>query len=54
MNRASYPPALPLFEEPGLVANGVQVDNVQYNPSIDGILWNVYLWALLKPGSGNQ
>ncbi len=46
--------ALPLFEEPGLVANGVQVSNVEYNPSIDGILWNVYLWTLLKPGTANQ
>lgn len=46
--------ALPLFEEPGLVANGVQVSNVEYNPSIDGILWNVSLWTLLKPGTANQ
>jgi peptide/nickel transport system substrate-binding protein len=46
--------ALPLFEEPALVANGVQVDNVAYNPSVDGILWNVYLWTLLKPGTANQ
>ena len=25
--------ALPLFQEPALVANGVQIANVQYNPS---------------------
>ena len=42
--------ALPLFGEPGLVANGVQIANVQYNPSIDGILWNVAVWTVLKPG----
>jgi hypothetical protein len=27
---------------------------VTYNPSIDGLLWNVYLWTLLKPGTANQ
>ena len=42
--------ALPLFGEPGLVANGVQLANVAYNPSVDGILWNVALWTTLKPG----
>lgn len=42
--------ALPLFEEPALVANGVQVANVQYNASVDGILWNVPLWTTLRPG----
>ena len=42
--------ALPLFQEPALVANGVQLANVQYNPSEDGILWNVALWSVLKPG----
>ena len=41
--------ALPLFGEPGLAANGVQVANAQYNPSVDGILWNVALWTRLKP-----
>jgi ABC-type transport system substrate-binding protein len=41
---------LPLFAEPGLEANGVQVANVMYNPSVDGILWNVALWTTLKPG----
>lgn len=41
--------ALPLFGEPGLAANGVQVANVVYNPSVDGILWNVALWTRLKP-----
>ncbi len=32
------------------MANGVQMANVQYNPSVDGILWNVALWTMLKPG----
>jgi ABC-type transport system substrate-binding protein len=41
--------ALPLFGEPGLAANGVQVANAVYNPSVDGILWNVALWTRLKP-----
>jgi len=41
--------ALPLFGEPGLAANGVQVANATYNPSVDGILWNVALWTRLKP-----
>jgi ABC-type transport system substrate-binding protein len=41
--------ALPLFGEPGLAANGVQVANAAYNPSVDGILWNVALWTRLKP-----
>lgn len=41
--------ALPLFGEPGLAANGVQVANAQYNPSVDGILWNVALWTRLTP-----
>ena len=43
--------ALPLFGEPGLLANGVQVANAVYNPSIDGILWNVALWTRLKPAA---
>ena len=42
--------ALPLFGEPGLLASGVQLDGQQYNPTPDGILWNVPLWTLLKPG----
>ncbi len=42
--------SLPLFAEPGLEANGVQLANVEYNPSSDGILWNVPLWTTLKPG----
>ena len=46
--------ALPLFGEPALVANGVQMANVQYNPSVDGILWNVALWTRLKPGPPNH
>ena len=43
--------ALPLFGEPALLANGVQVANAIYNPSIDGILWNVALWTRLKPAA---
>ena len=47
--------AVPLFAEPGLEANGVQLANVEYNPSVDGILWNVALWTTLKPGpAGHQ
>ena len=46
--------ALPLFGEPGLAANGVQVANATYNPSVDGILWNVALWARLKPAPDHQ
>jgi ABC-type transport system substrate-binding protein len=42
--------ALPLFAEPAFSANGVQIDQVQYNPSADGILWNLAQWATLKPG----
>jgi len=42
--------ALPLFGEPGFEANGVQLNNVQYNASADGVLWNVALWTTLKPG----
>ena len=41
--------ALPLFGEPGLEANGVQVANAGYNPSVDGVLWNVALWSRLQP-----
>ena len=37
--------ALPLFGEPGLVANGVQIANVQYNASAEGILWNLPAWT---------
>jgi ABC-type transport system substrate-binding protein len=42
--------ALPLFGEPALVANGVQIANVQYNAGTDGILWNLAAWTALKPG----
>jgi peptide/nickel transport system substrate-binding protein len=42
--------ALPLFEEPVLLANGVRIANVQFNPSADGLLWNVDTWTTLKPG----
>ena len=34
--------------EPALVANGVQIANVQYNPSVDGILWNVAMWTVAE------
>ncbi|MGH9079271.1 MAG: ABC transporter family substrate-binding protein [Acidimicrobiales bacterium] len=46
--------ALPLFGEPALVANGVQITNVQYNASIDGILWNLATWETLKPGPAGR
>ena len=42
--------ALPLFGEPGLLANGVQITGMEYNPSEDGVLWNLPQWNLLKPG----
>jgi len=41
--------ALPLFGEPGLLANGVQIANVTYNPSVDGVLWNVDQWTRMRP-----
>jgi peptide/nickel transport system substrate-binding protein len=46
--------SLPLFGEPALQANGVQIGNVQFNPSPDGILWNLPQWTTLKPGSSGQ
>jgi ABC-type transport system substrate-binding protein len=46
--------SLPLFAEPGFEANGVQLANVEYNPSIDGILWNLALWTTLKPGPATK
>ena len=46
--------ALPLFAEPGFEANGVQLANAQYNPSTDGILWNVALWTTLEPGPSDR
>ncbi len=46
--------SLPLFEEPVLQANGVRMANVLYNPSEDGLLWNVDTWTTLKPGPANQ
>ncbi len=42
--------SLPLFGEPALQANGVQLNNVEYNGSLDGILWNVAQWTNLQPG----
>ena len=41
--------ALPLFGELALVANGVQIANVTYNPSVDGVLCNVNQWTRMKP-----
>jgi peptide/nickel transport system substrate-binding protein len=41
--------ALPLFQEPALVANGVQLAGIQYNSSIDGLLWNLPSWSPLVP-----
>lgn len=41
--------ALPLFQAPAFLANGVQVANVQYNPSSDGLLWNLAQWTALVP-----
>jgi peptide/nickel transport system substrate-binding protein len=41
--------ALPLFAVPTLVTNGVQIQNVEFNPTPDGILWNAADWTLLKP-----
>ena len=46
--------SMALVGEPGFVANGVQISNVQYNPSVDGILWDVAVWTLLKPGPPGQ
>jgi hypothetical protein len=46
--------ALPLFGEPGFEANGVQIAGVQYNASVEGILWNLPIWTGLKPGPPNQ
>ncbi len=41
--------ALPLFQEPALLAHGVQIGTVQYNPSSTGLLWNVADWTALTP-----
>jgi peptide/nickel transport system substrate-binding protein len=46
--------ALPLFAEPAFLANGVQIDNDLFNPSVDGILWNLSLWTTLKPAPHGQ
>jgi peptide/nickel transport system substrate-binding protein len=43
--------SLPLFGEPAFQANGVQIGNVQFNASPDGLLWNLPQWSTLKPGS---
>jgi peptide/nickel transport system substrate-binding protein len=41
--------ALPLFQEPAFLANGVQLGTVRYNSSSTGLLWNVADWTPLKP-----
>jgi peptide/nickel transport system substrate-binding protein len=41
--------ALPLFPEPALVASGVQLAGPTYNPTADGLLWNVDQWTRLRP-----
>jgi len=41
--------SLPLFGEPALVANGVQLSGVAYNPSTSGLLWNLPQWTTLVP-----
>ncbi len=46
--------ALPLFGEPGLLANGPLIANVVYNDTSDGIMWNAPTWALLRPESPSQ
>jgi peptide/nickel transport system substrate-binding protein len=46
--------SLPLFGEPAFQANGVQIGNVQFNASPDGLFWNLPQWATLKPGSSTQ
>jgi ABC-type transport system substrate-binding protein len=46
--------ALPLFGEPALLANGVQITGMQYDPSADGILWNVSQWNTLKPSPADK
>ncbi len=46
--------ALPLFGEPGLLADGPLIANVVYNDTTDGILWNVSTWALLQPGAPGE
>jgi ABC-type transport system substrate-binding protein len=46
--------SLPLFAEPGFEANGVQLSNVEYNPSTDGVLWNLPLWTTLEPGPASR
>jgi peptide/nickel transport system substrate-binding protein len=46
--------SLPLFGEPAFQANGVQIGNVQFNASSDGILWNLPQWTTLKPGPSGQ
>ena len=46
--------ALPLFGEPGLLADGPLIANVVYNDSADGIMWNASTWALLQPGAPGE
>ena len=46
--------ALPLFAEPGFLAEGAEIANVEYNSTEDGILWNVATWAILRPGKPGE
>lgn len=46
--------ALPLFQEPTLLANGVQVGNTRYNASSSGLLWNATDWSALAPKPQNS
>ncbi len=46
--------ALPLFGEPGLLANGVRIANAVYNPSVDGVMWNVALWTRMQPAPSDS
>jgi peptide/nickel transport system substrate-binding protein len=41
--------ALPLFQEPAFLAQGVHLGTIQYNSSSTGLLWNVSNWTALTP-----
>jgi peptide/nickel transport system substrate-binding protein len=41
--------ALPLFQEPALLANGVQLAGIKYNGSANGLLWDLPTWKTLIP-----
>lgn len=47
--------SLPLFNPPGLESNGVHLSGVTYNPTVDGLLWNVQTWSTLTaPPAGSN